>query len=451
MGETFIVIGGDAAGMSAASKARRENPDLEIIAFEKGDWVSYAACGMPYYVKGEIESLDELVQVTPEEFRAQRDIDLRTNHEVVDIDPERQVVTVSSSDGRFEQSYDELLIATGARAIEPPFDGMGLDGVFTIHNMDEADAINSSVTERDAETAAIVGGGYVGVEMAEALDGRGLDVHLFEMLPHILQPFGESAATTVEDHLREQGIELHLETPVEGFSGDEAVEAVELDSETVAADIVIVGVGVTPNVELAEAAGVEIGGTGAIATDEFGRTNDENVFAAGDCAEATNVVTGEADHVPLALTANRAGRAIGQTVTGDPTEVGAIAGTAIVKAFDLGIARTGIVDEAEARDAGFDPVSVDITAPTRAHYYPGTEELQVTLVADRSSERVLGASVVGREGVKRIDTVATALHAGLTAPELENLDLAYAPPFSPVWDPIATAAKVLAGSFGDSE
>ncbi|MEF8799631.1 MAG: FAD-dependent oxidoreductase [Halolamina sp.] len=451
MGETFIVIGGDAAGMSAASKARRENPDLEIIAFEKGDWVSYAACGMPYYVKGEIESLDELVQVTPEEFRAQRDIDLRTNHEVVDIDPERQVVTVSSSDGRFDQSYDELLIATGARAIEPPFDGMGLDGVFTIHNMDEADAINSSVTERDPETAAIVGGGYVGVEMAEALDGRGLDVHLFEMLPHILQPFGESAATTVEDHLREQGIELHLETPVEGFSGGEAVEAVELDSETVAADIVIVGVGVTPNVELAEAAGVEIGETGAIATDEFGRTNDENVFAAGDCAEATNMVTGEADHVPLALTANRAGRAIGQTVTGDPTEVGAIAGTAIVKAFDLGTARTGIVDEAEARDAGFDPVSVDITAPTRAHYYPGTEELQVTLVADRSSERVLGASVVGREGVKRIDTVATALHAGLTVPELETLDLAYAPPFSPVWDPIATAAKVLAGSFGDSE
>ncbi|MEF8814565.1 MAG: FAD-dependent oxidoreductase [Halovenus sp.] len=446
MGDTFVVIGGDAAGMSAASKARREDPDLEIIAFEKGDWVSYAACGMPYYVKGEVESLDDLIQVTPDAFRTERDVDLRTDHEVVGIDPEAQTVTVSSGDGRFEQPYDQLLIATGARAIEPPFDGIGLPGVFTIHDMDETDMIDTYVTETDPETAAIVGGGYVGIEMAEALDSRGMDVHLFEMLPHVLQPFGESVATAVEDHLREQDVELHLDTPVDGFAGEDAVEAVELESGTVPADVVIVGVGVEPNVALAEDAGIETGETGAIATDEFGRTNYETVFAAGDCAEATNVVTGLPDHVPLALTANRAGRAIGQTVTGTPTEVGEIAGTAIVKAFDLGAARTGVIDETVARDAGFEPVSVEITAPTRAHYYPGAEELTVTLTADRESGRVLGASVVGREGVKRIDTVATALHADLTVSEVEYLDLAYAPPFSPVWDPIATAAKVLAGS-----
>jgi NADPH-dependent 2,4-dienoyl-CoA reductase/sulfur reductase-like enzyme len=450
MTETFVVIGGDAAGMSAASKARREDPDLEIIAFEKGDWVSYAACGMPYYVKGDVDSLDDLVQVTPDAFRTERDIDLRRNHEVVGIDPGRQTVTVSTDNGRFEQPYDQLLVATGARAIEPPFAGMDLDGVFTIHDMDEADAIHTYVTESDPETAAIVGGGYVGIEMAEALAGRGLDIHLFEMLPHVLQPFGELAATVVEDHLREQDVELHLDTPVEGFGGEETVTSVELDSGPVPADIVIVGVGVEPNVELAEDAGIEIGETGAIATDEYGRTNYETIFAAGDCAEATNVVTGEADHVPLALTANRSGRAIGQTVTGTATEVGEIAGTAIVKAFDLGTARTGILDEARARDAGFDPISVEITAPTRAHYYPGAEELTVTLVADRESERVLGASVVGREGAKRIDTIATALHAGLTVSEVENLDLAYAPPFSPVWDPIATAAKVLAGSLAEA-
>jgi NADPH-dependent 2,4-dienoyl-CoA reductase/sulfur reductase-like enzyme len=266
------------------------------------------------------------------------------------------------------------------------------------------------------------------------------------MLPHVLQPFGESVATVVEDHLRERDVELHLDTPVEGFGGEESVTSVELESGTVPVDVVVVGVGVEPNVELAADAGVEIGGTGAVATDEYGRTNYEAVFAAGDCAEATNVVTGEADHVPLALTANRAGRAIGRTVTGTPTAVGGIAGTAIVKAFDLGAARTGIVDETRARDAGFDPTSVEITAPSRAHYYPGAEELTVTLVADRGSERVLGASVVGRDGAKRIDTIATALHAGLTVSEVESLDLAYAPPFSPVWDPIATAAKVLAGS-----
>jgi NADPH-dependent 2,4-dienoyl-CoA reductase/sulfur reductase-like enzyme len=446
MTETFVVVGGDAAGMSAASKARREDPDLEIVVFEKGDWVSYAACGMPYYVKGDVDSLDDLVQVTPDAFRTERDIDLRTNHEVVGIDPEGRTVTVSTGTDRFEQSYDRLLVATGARAIEPPFAGMDLEGVFTIHALDDADAVQTHVTETAPETAAIVGGGYVGVEMAEALASRGLDVHLFEMLPHVLQPFGESVATVVEDHLRERGVELHLDTTVDGFDGDGSVSSVELESGTVPADLVIVGVGVEPNVELAEDAGIEIGETGAIATDEHGRTNYETVFAAGDCAEATNVVTGAPDHVPLALTANRSGRAIGQTVTGTPTDVGRIAGTAIVKAFDVGAARTGVLDEARAREAGFDPVSVEITAPTRAHYYPGSEELTVTLVADRESERVLGASVVGREGAKRIDTVATALHAGLTVDEVQDLDLAYAPPFSPVWDPIATAAKVLAGS-----
>jgi NADPH-dependent 2,4-dienoyl-CoA reductase/sulfur reductase-like enzyme len=445
MDDTFVVIGGDAAGMSAASKAKRENPEMEIIVFEKGQWVSYAACGMPYYVKGEVEDIDDLVTVTPEEFREKRDIDLRTGHEVVDIDPEGETVTVDDGTETFEQPYDHLLVATGATAIEPPFDGMDLDGVFTIHDMDEADAIETFVDERSPETAAIVGGGYVGIEMAEALAEHGIDVHMYEMLPHVLQPFGETVAETVEEHLREQGIGLHLETAVSGFAGDGTVERVHLEDDSQSADIVIVGVGVAPNADLAAEAGIELGPTDAIATDEYGRTNYENVYAAGDCAEARHVVTGEPDHVPLALTANRAGRAIGETVTGSPTPVGDIAGTAIVKAFDLGAARTGIIDEERAREAGFDPVSITISASSRAHYYPGGSELTVTLVADRDSERVLGASLVGEEGVKRIDTVATALNAGMTVTELQNTDLAYAPPFSPVWDPILTAAKVLGG------
>ena len=445
MTDTFVVIGGDAAGMSAASKAKRDDPDREVIVFEKGEWVSYAACGMPYYVKGAVDELDDLVTVTPEEFREERNVDLRTGSEVVDIDPEARTVTVETDGETYEQPYDDLLVATGASAIEPPFEGLELEGVFTIHDMDEADAIEDYVTDHGPETAAIVGGGYVGIEMAEALSARGVDVHLYEMLPHVLQPFGEAVAEVVEDHLREQGIELHLETAVSGFDGDERVDCVELEDETVPADIAIVGVGVTPNVELAEAAGIELGPTGAIATDEYGRTNLENVYAAGDNAEATHVVTGEPDHVPLALTANRAGRAIGQTVTGNPTPTGGTAGTAIVKAFDLGAARTGIVDEDQAREADFDPVSVSISASTRAHYYPGGAELTVTLVADRESGELLGGTVVGREGAKRIDTVATALTAGMTVSELQNADLAYAPPFSPVWDPILTAAKVLAG------
>jgi NADPH-dependent 2,4-dienoyl-CoA reductase/sulfur reductase-like enzyme len=445
MSDTFVIVGGDAAGMSAASKAKRDNPEMDIIVFEKGEWVSYAACGMPYYVKGEVDEIDDLVTVTPEAFRDERDIDLRTGHEVINIDPENETVTVESEDGTIEQPYDHLLIGTGATAIEPPFDGMDLDGVFTIHNMDEADAIESYVNDRPPETAAIVGGGYVGIEMAEALAAHGATVHLYEMLPHVLQPFGETVAEVVEDHLEEKGIHLHLETAVSGFAGGEHVERVDFEGGSNPADIAIVGVGVEPNSELAAESGIELGPTGAVATDEYGRTNYENVYAAGDCAEARHVVTGDPDHVPLALTANRAGRAIGQTVTGTPTRVGDIAGTAIVKAFDLGASRTGIIDEEQARDAGFDPVSVTISAPTRAHYYPGGAELTVTLLADRETGRLLGGSLVGREGVKRIDTVATALHAEMTVSELQNADLAYAPPFSPVWDPILTGAKVLSG------
>jgi NADPH-dependent 2,4-dienoyl-CoA reductase/sulfur reductase-like enzyme len=445
MGDTFVVIGGDAAGMSAASKVKRDNPEMDVVVFEKGEWVSYAACGMPYYVKGAVDDIDDLVTVTPEEFREERDVDLRTGHEVVGIDPEGQTVTVDDGTETFEQPYDNLLVATGATAIEPPFDGMGLDGVFTIHDMDEAEAIETFVSEQSPETAAIVGGGYVGIEMAEALAERGVDVSIYEMLPHVLQPFGETVAETVEAHLREQGVGLHLETAVSGFDGDGSVEVVELEDDSQPADIAIVGVGVAPNVDLAEDAGIELGPTGAIATDDYGRTNYENVYAAGDCAEAHHVVTGDPDHVPLALTANRAGRAIGQTISGSPTPTGDIAGTAIVKAFDLGASRTGLIDEERAREAGFDPVSVTISAASRAHYYPDGSELTVTLMADRESGRVLGSSLVGREGVKRIDTVATALTSGMTVAELQNTDLAYAPPFSPVWDPVLTAAKVLQG------
>jgi len=444
MSDTFVVVGGDAAGMSAASKAKRADPELDVVVFEKGEWVSYAACGMPYYVKGDVEDIDDLVAVEPETFREERDIDLRTGHEVVDIDPDERVVTVVGEE-RFEQPYDDLLVATGATAVVPPFDGMDLDGVFTLHDMDEAAAIESYLDDEAPETAAVVGGGYVGVEIAEALADRGLTVHLYEMLPSLLQPFGETVGETVADHLRDQGVRLHLETAVSGFAGGDTVERVHFEDEDAPADIAVVGVGVAPNVDLAADAGVELGPTGAIATDEYGRTNLDGVFAAGDAAEARHAVTGEPTHVPLALTANRAGRAIGQTVADEPTEVGPTAGTAIVKAFDLGAARTGLTDEERAREAGFDPVSVTISAPSRAHYYPDATELTVTLLADVETGRLLGGSLVGREGVKRIDTVAMALHAEQTVSELQNADLAYAPPFSPVWDPVLTAAKVLSG------
>jgi NADPH-dependent 2,4-dienoyl-CoA reductase/sulfur reductase-like enzyme len=465
MTDPTVIVGGDAAGMSAASKLKRDAPDQEVVVFERGEWVSYGACGLPYYVKGDVDTLEDLVSIPPSDFREERGIDLRMNHEVIDLDAASESVTVEGPDGMFDQSYGDLLLATGARAAVPPIDGTDLDGVHSLHDMADGAAIRRTLdgdragagagatgtepqTPARPSTVGIVGGGYVGVEMAEAFDAHGVDVHLFEMLPHTLQPFGAETAAVVEDHLAAQGVELHLGTAVSELvdDGDGHVRAVATDDGAVPVDLALVGAGVTPNVALAEAAGITLGPTGAVATDAYGRTSVPNVYAAGDVAESTHVVTGEPVHVPLALTANRAGRAVGATLAGDPTLVGEVAGTAALKAFDLEVARTGLLDAARARDAGFDPVSTTITTESRAHYYPGGEEIQVTLVADRPSGQVLGASLVGPERVvERVDTVATALYVTLTTGQLARLDLAYAPPFGPVWDPILTAAKVLDG------
>ncbi|MFC6872482.1 FAD-dependent oxidoreductase [Halobellus marinus] len=454
--DTTVVVGGDAAGLSAASKLKRDAPEQEVIVFERGEWVSYGACGLPYYVKGDIDRLDDLVVNDAETFREERDIDLRTGHEVVEIDVDERTVVVEADDGKFEQSYDNLVIATGARALVPPIDGADLDGLFTLQTMDAGGDIRKAVEHGiegadeviEPERVGIVGGGYVGVELAEAFHERGLEVHLFEMLPHVLNPFGESTARVVEEHLREHDVDLSLGTRVEAFNGEHGrVRSIETPEETVPVDLAILGVGVEPRVELAEQAGIETGPTGAIATDQYGETNVQDVYAAGDCAEATHTVTGAPDYVPLALTANRHGRAVGATIAGDPTPTGPIAGTAALKAFDLEAARTGIVDPERAEDVGFDPVSKTLELPSRAHYYPGSEEITVTLVADETTGRVLGASMVGREGVaQRINSVATALHTGVTVDELERFDFAYAPPFSPTWDPVLTAAKVLNGT-----
>ncbi|MDG5757887.1 FAD-dependent oxidoreductase [Natronococcus sp. A-GB1] len=468
MTDTFVVVGGDAAGMSAASKAKRDDPELEVVVFEKGEWVSYGACGLPYYVKGEIQSLEDLVSVTPEEFREERDIDLRTGHEVVGIDPDEKTVTAESEDGTVEQSYDSLLLATGAAATEPPVDGTDLEGVYTLGSMSDGKELREYVARaREEETfqqpdrgiacqyledctgpVAVVGGGYVGIEMAEALAANGFEVHLFQRGERLLPTFGEATSEAVADHLREQDVRLYLGSEVEGLEGDGAVEAVVAADERIGVEMALLGTGVRPRTELAEEAGIELGETGAIATDPYRETSVDDVYAAGDCAEAIHTVTGEPAYVPLALTANRHGRAVGQTVAGQPTTGGAIAGTAAIKAFDVEAARAGILDHEEAREAGFDPVSETIDANSRAGYYPEDGTVTVTLTADRDTGRVLGASLVSEYGegaVHRSHAAVAALHEGAAVEDLENYDLAYAPPFNTTWDPILVAAKVLSG------
>ncbi len=464
--DTFVVVGGDAAGMSAASKAKRDNPDLEVVVFERGEWVSYGACGLPYYIKGEIQSLQDLVSVTPEQFREERDIDLRTGHEVTAIDTTARTVTAEGNGEQVVQSYDHLLVATGAAAVEPPIEGLDREGVYTLGSMTDGKELREYVSrarsdglrqpdsgpacqflETCAGPVGIVGGGYIGVEMAEALAANEFEVHLFQRGDRILAPFGPDVAETVLEHLREQGVAVYLDAEVELLAGGTAVEAVVTDTERVPVDMALVGTGVRPRTELAESAGLELGETGAIATDEYRETNHPDVYAAGDCAEATHVVTGDPAYVPLALTANRHGRAVGATVAGTPTTGGGVAGTAAVKSFDVEAARTGLLPDA-AREAGFDPVSRTITAKSRAGYYPEGGEMQVSLVADRDSGRVLGGSLASEYGegaVHRSHALVGAITEGVSLAELANYDLAYAPPFNTTWDPVLTAAKVLEG------
>jgi NADPH-dependent 2,4-dienoyl-CoA reductase/sulfur reductase-like enzyme len=473
--DPFVVVGGDAAGLSAASKFARERADdRPVVVFERGSWVSYAHCGTPYYVKGEVDRLLDLTTLSPTEVE-RRGIDLRRNHEVTALHPDRDAVRVAGPDGAFDQPFSDLLVATGARAARGPFD-LSPAGAFTLHGMDDAAALRALVTPPDdpveptlpaavdearvaryaddpvPDAVAVVGGGYVGVEMSEAFRARGVEVHLFQRPDRLLPPFGEAAAGVVADALRDAGVHLHLGGEVTAIrSADGRVTGVAHDGHPddpnpLPVDAVLVGVGVEPCVDPVADAGVALGDSGAVAVDRYGRTSRDGVYAAGDCAEARHVVTGERTWVPLGLTANRAGRAVGATVAGDPTPTGGVAGTAAVKAFDAEAGRSGLVGDAAAREAGFEPVTETVTAGSRSGYYPGAAETTVTLTADAPTGRLLGGAVAGTDrAAVRVDTVATALTAGVTVPELERADLAYAPPFSPVWDPVLVAAKVLAG------
>lgn len=472
MSERFVVVGGDAAGLSAAAKARREDPDREVVVLERGEWISYGACGIPYYMKGEIPGLEDLQVSSPEKLVGKYGIDIRRRHEAITVTPQDRAVTVDGDNGQYELAYGDLLLATGGHGANIDVPGTELNGVFTVRNLEEGRALREYLTPgkahrpgvptpptdkfhehlHEVETVVVVGANKIGLELVEAFDARGLDVHvvddgthIFEKGPLTLPPFGEAAASVVENALREHGITLHLSSNVERIVGENgAVTAVETGTEQLPADAVLIDEGVEPNVEVAEGTGIELGPTGGIATDEHGQTNEPHVYATGDCAEKHHLLLNEPVHLPLGLAANRGGRAVGATVTGTPTSVGPVVGTVVMKIFELEVACTGVLDSETAREAGFDPRVETITSVSRAHYYPGGSRIVVEMSADRDDGRLLGAGLVGEEGcAHRINAVATALHTGLTVDEVEDLDFGYSPPFGPVWDPVLTAAKVL--------
>ena len=426
----LVVIGGVAAGMSAAARARRVDRSLEILVLERGQHVSWAACGLPFYVSGRVASLDELILHTPDYFRRERNIDVRTGAEVVAIQPARRQVVLRGGE---RISYDKLVIACGARPVRE-LPGADLPHVFTLHTLEDARRLREFIEQRRPQRAVVVGAGYIGLEVADGLAERGLCVTVLEASPYILGRQDRELTEIVTRHLAARGIQFRLGTRVSAIQA-EGVEGAP-------ADLIVVATGVRPNVELAAEAGIELGRHGAIRVNERMETNLAGVYAAGDCAETVHVVTGAPVYIPLGTTANKMGRVAGANAAGRRERFPGVAGTLIVALRDLAVAMTGL-SSTEARQAGFSPVSVRIEAPDRSRYM-GSDPTWVELVADRNTTRLLGGSVIGKRGVPgRINVLAAAITAGMTTEQFAQLDLAYTPPVAPVWDPLLVAANQL--------
>jgi CoA-dependent NAD(P)H sulfur oxidoreductase len=440
----FVIIGGDAAGMSAASRAKRNDSALDITVLEAGHDVSYSACGMPYNIAEPDRKMEDLVVRTAEVFREKQGIDLRVGRRVERIDRAAQCVAGVTAEGdSFEVPYDRLLIATGARPVVPDVPGNELPGIFVLKSLQHGRAIKAFLSSQEVRSVLIVGMGYIGLEMAEAFHARGISVEMMKPSVRLLPWMPEAMAEVVKEELAAKGVSLRFGTSIQAFEKSGKRLRVIHDGGELEVDMVVLGIGVIPNSEPAAEAGLTLGPAGAIAVDRSLRTSDAHIFAAGDCADAFHVVTGKRVWIPLALRANRAGWAAADNVTGRTVELPGVAGSAVFKVLDLEVARTGL-SAREAQEAGFDPVEEYIRSRTRAHAHPGNQTLHVNLVGDRNTGRLLGAALVGKEGAAhRIDAVAVALHAGMTAEEFVQCDLAYAPPFSPVWDPLLTATNQL--------
>ncbi|UQN06982.1 FAD-dependent oxidoreductase [Deinococcus sp. QL22] len=445
----IVIIGGVAAGMSAASRARRFDPAAEVVVFERGDYISYGACGLPYVIGGEVEDFDDLIARTPERMRGQG-IGVRTGHEVTGVDAGAGTITVlDRAAGRTStEPFDRLLIATGVSAVRPDWAQTKLGGVHVLRDIPDGQAIEASLQGAGGKApkrACIVGGGYIGLEMAEALHARGLSVVLLEKGPEVAgRMLDKPLQRRVRAELEAKGVDVRCGTSVEGLTGDHHVTGVQTSGGLVRADLVIVAVGVKPNTELAKAAGARIGKTGAVAVNIQQETSVAGIYAAGDNTESLHRVTKRKVHIPLGLTANRMGRVAGVNMAGGDATFPGIVGTAIFKVFELGAAHTGLT-QAEAEALSLNAVSVDVDSTDHAGYYGDSRPIHVRLTAEVGTGRLLGVQLVSPRhiSVKRVDVVAALLHRRSTVQHLFDTDLAYAPPFSGVWDVLLVAADKL--------
>lgn len=477
MSERLVIIGGVAAGMSAAARARRTNADLEITVFERSGYVSYGACGFPYFIKGEIPAVKNLLARSVEQFAAER-IDVRLHHEVTAIDrTNRTVEGINRQTGeRFSAPWDKLILASGVQAARPALPGSGLAGIFTLRNVEDALAIKTWLTAAQPRRAVILGGSYAGLEMAEALKAQAIDTVIVERQPRVLSNLDTDISAQVQGLLQAQGVELRLERAAVSFIGERlvtdittrvtealrraelpggytGVEApplrvreVQLGDETLPADLVIVVSGGRPNTTLAVQAGLTLGPTGAVAVDRRQQTSDERIWAAGAVSEVYHRLLQGPVYMPTALNANKQGRVAGTNAAGGKAEFAGTFGASVVKIFETTLAHTGLT-EAAARECGLDAHSVSVTGWSRAAYMPGSMPIHLKLVFEKGTQRVLGAQMLGADGVaKRIDVVSAALQANWTLQDLSELDTTYTPPAAPVWEPLVVAANLASRS-----
>jgi NADPH-dependent 2,4-dienoyl-CoA reductase/sulfur reductase-like enzyme len=452
MSERVVVIGGDAGGMSAASQAMRtakkHGKTLDFVVLERGHWTSYSACGIPYWTAGLVDGPDALVARTPEEHR-KNGIDVRMRSEAVRIDVGRRAVEFVDleNDESGSLEFDQLIIATGAEPIRPDVPGVDSAGIHGVQTLDDGAALLDLLSKEHPKRAVIVGGGYIGIEMAEAMIQRGLEVTVIDNAPEPMSTLDPDLGRQIHQAMEGMGIEVDTDTPIEAFepSDDGSVRAVIAGGRTYPADVVVLGIGVQPATSIATDAGLPVGENGGLRVDDRMRVErQDGIWAAGDCVESFDRVARTYVHIPLGTHANKQGRVLGTNVGGGNATFPGVVRTAISRVFDLEVARTGM-REKDAQRAGLDYVTATTESTTRAGYFPGAKPITVKVIAEKPGGRLLGGQIVGREDAgKRIDTLAMALWTGLTVSELAMVDLSYAPPFSPVWDPVLIAARKAA-------
>ncbi|WP_290060372.1 FAD-dependent oxidoreductase [Paraclostridium bifermentans] len=440
-----LVIGGVAAGTKTAAKLKRENRDFNVTLITKGENISYAGCGLPYYIGGVIENKSDLIVNTPKSFSDLTQVEVNTSVEALEIDRDKKIVRAVDlkNNKEINLNYDKLVIATGADPVKPPIEGIDLEGVFYMRTPDDAIAVREVVETNNVKRAVVVGGGFIGLEVAENLHEMGVKTTLVEAMDHIMPGFDDEVSSYVENELIENGIMVLTGERLTSIEGNEKVSKVRTDKRAMKADMIVMSVGIRANSNIAEACGLELETNKTIKVNEYMQTNDEDIYAVGDCVTVKNILSGKAAWYPMGSSANKEGRCLAKTLAGKKTEFNGVLGTGIVKLLNLNAARTGLTEK-EALNLGYNVESVLVPIDDKAHYYPDSKMIIIKLISDKDNKKVLGAQVFGEGNVdKHIDVISTAITFNATINDLQNLDLAYAPPFSTAIHPVGHAANVL--------